>query len=146
MRAMWETAAETGQAMCGLVNVEDLDEWETVVAEHPETTAVIDHMCRIGTAGSLPEADIDRLCALACYPNQHIKLSAFYALGQATPPYDDMLPFVRRMIDAFGAERCMWATDCPYQLHQHEPPFNPNAQPGQTYDDSIAVIRDRAAW
>ena len=44
----------------------------------------------------------------------------------------------------YGAGRLMWSTDCPYQIHQHKPPFNPNAQAGQTYDESIALIRDRA--
>ena len=29
---------------------------------------------------------------------------------------------------------------------QHVPAFNPNSKPGQTYDDSIALIRDRAAF
>eukprot|EP01052_Picozoa_sp_SAG31_P013501 SAG31_NODE_812_length_11915_cov_64.697360_5_plen_81_part_00 len=33
-----------------------------------------------------------------------------------------------------------------YQLYMHNPPFNPNAKPGQTYDDSIAVIRDRCSF
>jgi hypothetical protein len=51
--------------------------------------------------------------------------------------YDDVLPFVRRLVETFGARRLMWATDCPYQLHQHEPAFNPHARPGQTYDQSV---------
>ena len=149
MHAMWTAAAETRQAMCGLVNVPDLDEWEAMVAKYPETVVVIDHFCRIGIEGSVSDAEVSRLCALAKYPLVNVKLSAFYALGQATPPcappsmqgrlpppsppdpddaidvwrirYDDMLPFVRSLRDAFGAERLMWATDCPYQLYQHYP-------------------------
>ena len=31
-------------------------------------------------------------------------------------------------------------------MYQHVPAFNPNAKPGQTYDESIALIRDRAAF
>jgi len=150
MRTMWETAAETRQAMCGLVNMDDLDGWEELVAAHPRTVAVIDHFCRIGVDGSVPQEAVQRLCKLAEYSNLHVKLSAFYALGQATPPYDDMLPFVRQLVDAFGSERVMWGSDCPYQLHQHNPPFNPNAvevaAKGEgRYDDSISVIRDRAS-
>ena len=38
-----------------------------------------------------------------------------------------MLPFVRSLRDAFGAERLMWATDCPYQLYQHYPACEPAA-------------------
>jgi predicted TIM-barrel fold metal-dependent hydrolase len=52
----------------------------------PSTVAVIDHFCRIGVDGDIREADVEQLCALAKYPQLHIKLSAFYALGRATPP------------------------------------------------------------
>lgn len=150
MRTMWETAVETRQAMCGLINIEDLDGWERLVAEHPRTVAVIDHFGRIGIDGNISEEAVLRLCELSKYPNLYIKLSAFYAMGQATPPYGDMLPFIRQLVHAFGAERLMWGSDCPYQLYQHNPPFNPNAlavagQGVGNYDDSIAVIRDHAS-
>ena len=147
MQAMWETAAETRQAMCGLVNIgKALDEWEQMVAQHPDTVAVIDHFSRIGVDGCVSEDDVERLCEMARYPNLYVKVSAFYALGEATPPYQDMLPFVRRLVETFGADRLMWGSDCPYQIYQHQPPFNPNATPGEvgSYDSSIAVIRDYA--
>ena len=65
-------------------------------------------------------------------PNVYVKLSAFYALGNATPPYDDMLPFVASLRDAFGARRLMGERLTLYQEHQHSPPFNQNAQSNQT--------------
>jgi predicted TIM-barrel fold metal-dependent hydrolase len=79
----------------------------TLKAEHPDTPAVLDHFCRIGLGGVLPEVQMAQLCALAKYPQLYIKLSAFYALGQATPPYDDMLPFVERLVKAYGSVRCL---------------------------------------
>jgi predicted TIM-barrel fold metal-dependent hydrolase len=39
---------------------------------------------------------------------------------------------IRRVLDAFTPERCMWASDAPYQL-----------QPPHSYAASIALIRDR---
>ena len=39
---------------------------------------------------------------------------------------------IRRLRDSYGANRLMWATDCPYQVGE-----------GHTYGDSIALIRDR---
>ena len=60
-----------------------------------------------------------------------VKASAFYALGEKTPPYDDLTQLVQRVYEAFGAERLMWASDCPYQVVDH------------TYEDSIGVVRDR---
>lgn len=46
----------------------------------------------------------------------HVKLSAFYALGDGAPPYDDLLSMLRRVVAAFGPRRLLWGSDCPYQL------------------------------
>ena len=60
-----------------------------------------------------------------------VKASAFYALGQKKGPYLDIGPMIRRLLDAYGPERVMWASDNPYQV---EPPH--------TYAASIELIRD----
>ena len=61
-----------------------------------------------------------------------MKISAFYALSKGQPLYLDLAPVIRRLLEAYGPERLMWATDCPFQV-----------QNGHTYLDSIALIRDR---
>jgi len=82
--------------------------------------------------GAIDQAQLDSLRGLAEFPNVAVKTSAFYALGRKTPPYDDLADMIRSLRDAYGAERLMWATDCPYQLAE-----------GQGYGPSIALIRDR---
>ena len=72
-----------------------------------------------------------RACALAAHPHVFIKVGAFYALGKKTPPYLDLGPLIHRVVQAFGARRCMWESDCPFQVVAHR------------YEDSIALIRDR---
>ena len=62
-----------------------------------------------------------------------MKVSAYYALGKKQPPYLDLVPMIRRLLDAYGPERLMWASDSPYQLVGEH-----------TYAASIALIRDRA--
>jgi predicted TIM-barrel fold metal-dependent hydrolase len=61
-----------------------------------------------------------------------VKIGAFYALGKKKPPYDDLLPLIKRTITAFGARRCMWESDSPFQL-----------QGEHTYQASIDVILRR---
>ena len=131
MAEMWRTGASTRQAMCGLLDVAELPAWEVMVAKYPDTPAVIDHFCRLVHVGA-PGRRNPRSVPTCEIPNVYVKLSAFYALGNATPPYDDMLPFVAKLRDAFGARRLMWGSDSPYQEHQHFPPFNQNAQSNQT--------------
>jgi predicted TIM-barrel fold metal-dependent hydrolase len=132
MAALWRTAAETGQAMCCLIDPQDLPAVAAMCQRNPETSVVIDHFARIGADGQIREADVATLCGLAKYKHVTVKLSAFYALGQKAPPYDDLVPLIRRVLEAFGVERCMWASDAPYQV-----------QPPHTYAASIALIRER---
>jgi predicted TIM-barrel fold metal-dependent hydrolase len=66
------------------------------------------------------------------HKNVYVKVGAFYALGERKPPYLDLLPLIRRVVEAFTPGRCMWETDCPFQVVNH------------TYEDSLALIRDHA--
>lgn len=133
MRAMWQRAGETGLAICPLINPEDLEQVATLCRMYPDTTVVIDHFARVGMDGTVHEKQLKALADLAKHKRTNVKVSAFYALGKKQPPYTDLLPMVRRLMDAYGPERLMWATDCPYQLG-----------PGNSYGESIALIRDRA--
>ena len=60
-----------------------------------------------------------------------MKVGAFYALGKKTPPYLDLGPLIARVVRAFGARRCLWESDCPFQVVKHH------------YADSLALIRGR---
>lgn len=131
MEAMWNCAAETGQSICCLVDPWHLPGLAGMCRRHPDTSVVIDHLARIGAGGVVRDEDVDCLCALGRCANVRVKVSAFYALGKKQPPYLDMVPLIRRVYDAFGAERLMWASDCPYQL----------AEP-HSYGASIALVRE----
>jgi len=132
MQAMWRCGAEERLAMCHLVNPNALAAIDRACRKFPNTPVVIDHFARIGTDGQIRDSDVEALCKLAQHRQTHVKVSAFYALGKKQAPYLDLSPLVRRLVDAFGPERLMWATDCPYQV-----------QEGHTYEDSIALVRDR---
>jgi predicted TIM-barrel fold metal-dependent hydrolase len=132
-RAMFATAAKTGQALSCLIDPDGFPEVARMCTAFPETKVIIDHLGRIGAGadGVLRDADVDALCALATHPRVYVKVGAFYALGKKTPPYLDLAPLIRRVVQAFGPRRCMWESDCPFQVVSHR------------YDDSIALVRDR---
>jgi len=124
-------AGEMGMAVCPLIDPQLLSGVGRAAQHFPGTTFVIDHLARIGAGRPVDPAGVDALCALAEHPNCCVKVSAFYALGDARPPHDDLAPLIRRVWQAFGADRLMWATDCPYQVQ------------GETYEDSLSLVRDR---
>jgi predicted TIM-barrel fold metal-dependent hydrolase len=124
-------AGDLGMAVCPLIDPPLLGGVAGAAGRFPGTTFVIDHLARIGAGGKpIDPGDVDALCALAEHPNCHVKVSAFYALGSGRAPYDDLVPLIRRVWEAFGADRLMWATDCPYQVDD------------ETYEASLALVRD----
>ncbi len=54
-----------------------------------------------------------RIRDLAGIPELRIKLSGMYALSQDGYPYRDTWAWAEGVVDAFGAERTMWASDWP---------------------------------
>ncbi len=116
IREMWKTAAQTGMAICPLIDPGDLPEVDFMCSEYPDTTVVVDHFARVGIDGTIHPDQLRALTRLARHPNAHVKVSAFYALGKKQPPYHDLADMIKACLQAFGPSRLMWATDCPYQL------------------------------
>ena len=132
MASMWKCAADTRQAICCLIDPEDLTSVDRMCSKYPETPVVIDHFARIGVEKPIQDHQIDQLCRLAEHDQVFLKVSAFYALGAKKPPYFDLIPMIKKVHAAYGPERLMWASDSPYQI-----------VPPHTYRDSIALIRNR---
>lgn len=135
MATLWKTARQERLAVCPLINPQDLPHIDALCVKFPGTRVVVDHFARIGVSGTIEADRLAQLCRLARFPDVHVKTSAFYALGKKQPPHDDLIPMIRQVVDAFGPRRLMWASDCPFQV-----------QGGQTYADSIALIRDRIGF
>lgn len=135
MAKLWKAAGDSGLRICPLINPADIPHVAALCTRFPETTVVIDHFARVGITGVIEPQGLAALCDLAKHPQVFVKTSAFYALGKKQPPYDDLEPMIRRVCDAFGPERLMWASDCPFQV-----------QGEHTYKASIALIQDRIDW
>ena len=134
MQCMFRCAAEHKLSLCPLIDPAALDAIGQQCIKHPGTPVLIDHLARIGASGPVRDTDVDQLCALAKHPNVKVKISAFYALGKKTPPHDDLVPMIRRVYDAYGPSRLMWASDCPFQTV------------AESYEESVSLIRDRLAF
>lgn len=127
MQLLWQHAAELGVAVCPLLDGAYLPRLCLMCAQHRDTVCVIDHFGRIDIDN---REHVQALTRLAMHPNVYIKVSAFRNFGDKQAPYDDLAPMIRRVVDAFGADRLMWGSDCPYQLTD-----------GNNYADALALIR-----
>lgn len=132
--AMFVAAAKTGQALSCLINPDGFPEVARMCRKYPDTPVIIDHLGRIGVDGTIRQQDVDALCNLAKLPRVLVKVGAFYALGKKMPPYLDLAPLIQSVVQAFGANRCMWESDCPFQVDR------------DTYSDSVNLVRDRLGF
>jgi L-fuconolactonase len=92
-----------------------LDLVARLIDRYPQLSVVVDHL-------GLPQpplerlddnrwADLPRLLELADRPNVYVKLCGAPSLSSEPFPYHDIWAHVRAIVDAFGAERLMWASD-----------------------------------
>jgi predicted TIM-barrel fold metal-dependent hydrolase len=129
---MFKAAARNNQALSCLIDPGGLPELDRMCSDHGDAPVIIDHLARIGVDGTIRDKDMDALCALAKHKKAMVKVGAFYALGRKKPPYDDLAPLIKKVVKAFGPERCMWESDCPFQM-----------QGEHTYAASIDLVAKR---
>lgn len=122
---------------------------ETIAQRHPELLLIVDHLGLaqppMDTRESPPFKSIDQVLALAKYPNVAVKFCGAPALSEEPYPYNDLWPYVGRFIDAFGADRLMWASDISRfngRIGYFQIP-NTESYPGKhTYAEALHFIRD----
>jgi predicted TIM-barrel fold metal-dependent hydrolase len=86
----------------------------SIAERHPRLKLHIDHMGRGGGGSSKDDAafaNLGEMLALAKYPNVGLKLSGAPSYSSEPYPYRNIHQYIRRMFDAFGAQRCFWGTD-----------------------------------
>jgi predicted TIM-barrel fold metal-dependent hydrolase len=108
----WPAAEKSGIPVMFLAPG-NLPAFVPIAERHPQLRLVIDHMglsIDIAKANKREEA-ITQAAALAKYPNVSVKLSSAPAYSSEAYPYRDMTPFIKRLYDAYGPQRCHWGTD-----------------------------------
>lgn len=130
LKSMFAYGAKEKLNMCCLIDTNALPALHKACTANPDTPVVIDHLCRIGTSGKILPEDVKALCDMAKHKHVTVKVSAFYALGAKKPPYHDLAPMIKQVYEAYGPQRLMWATDCPFQVVDH------------TYQQSIDLIKN----
>jgi predicted TIM-barrel fold metal-dependent hydrolase len=107
MRRTWQKAHDLGLAIqmhflpCYSSQIGEL------AAALPRVTVILDHLAR---AGQGTPADFENVLRLARYPHVYMKYSGVEYSSKQPYPYSDAKPLVRRVFEAFGAERIIWGT------------------------------------
>jgi predicted TIM-barrel fold metal-dependent hydrolase len=82
---------------------------------------VIDHMARVPTGDGLEQAPFQALLEVMRDERAWVKVSGAERLtADGPPPYDDVVPFARALIEA-APDRVLWGTDWPHPNVRHMP-------------------------
>ena len=115
VRRLWSQAMGLGIVINSLIPLEVADELSTLLDDHPQLRVVLDH-CLSLKAGPRHDATASKVIELARHPNLHAKLT-FLPTGSAEEyAFRDMQDACRRIIDAYGPDRCVWGSDFPTEL------------------------------
>jgi predicted TIM-barrel fold metal-dependent hydrolase len=101
--------------MCVSLQVRD----EQLVAlapllERSGVRLLIDHCGRPSPEAGLDQPGFRELLRLGRAGRAFVKLSGYAKISRGRHPYDDMLPYVAALLDAFTPDGCLWASDWPF--------------------------------
>lgn len=115
VRALWKTAMDQGLVINLLIGREKAGQAERLLTDFPKLRVVLDHCLNL-KAGPELEPTLADVLRLARHRNLHAKLT-FIPTGSSTGyPCADMHEPCRKVVEAYGAERCVWGSDFPCEL------------------------------
>jgi L-fuconolactonase len=131
MLPLWRRCNELKVPMTILTDHSRLKDLLPLIEQNPDLVVVIDHMADIRPEMSTA---LRGLLDLARYPGVFIKISHLWSISHRDYPYADAQDQVKRVYDAFGPRRIMWATDYPV------------SSSFLTYADALALYRDHLGF
>lgn len=118
---LWSAAADAGVPLM-VAPAGRIPEIARIAQKHRNLPIIIDHLgARVHCTGASAFAAIDCLIDMAKLPNVAIKATCLPAYSAMAHPWSDVVGYLRRLYDAFGAQRMFWGSDlsrlpCPYPV------------------------------
>jgi L-fuconolactonase len=114
LEPIWDEAANRDVSIFIFPKAQQLSMIERLADVHPDVTLVIDHMAWPDETTAPDEAPWADFEALAEHGNVYVKVSSLPRSAEHDWPYSDLHPYVRNLIDWFGADRLMLGSDYPW--------------------------------
>jgi predicted TIM-barrel fold metal-dependent hydrolase len=103
LRELWRTATDLGLAVQLHFEPRYAPGFEPLIRDFTQTTVIIDHLGR-PMQGTTEEHDV--VVRWSRFPNTIMKVSSLP--DQNKYPHRDVVPVIRKLTDAFGAERMIY--------------------------------------
>jgi predicted TIM-barrel fold metal-dependent hydrolase len=117
VRRLWRKARDLDVVVNCMVmdDLERVYEIELMARQHDDLNIVIDHCFMLNTVRKTEETLL-ALERLAKLPNVHAKLTSGTHGSSRIYPHEDMHPPLKRVIEAFTPDRCVWGSNFPNAL------------------------------
>lgn len=130
-RRLWSKAHDLGIPVNALAWEGMVDDLGRLIRDYPDLQIVLDHCLNIKAGGSHDKTK-SQVLAFTSSPNVFAKLT-FIPTGSAQPyPCKDLWETCKEIVQAYGAERCLWGSDFPCELWC----------PGVSYGQHLSLFAD----
>ena len=110
---LWKKAADLGLALDINASQGEYHAVANRACQFPDMPIILDHCGYVSPDLYPPEPTVDAVLEMARYPNVYAKLSFLGAASSGSFPCEDVHWMVRRIVDAFGPERCTYGSNFP---------------------------------
>lgn len=109
---VWKESEKAGIPVYVMASPSTVHLFDAVAKQYPRLKIAMDHLALpLDKKDDEAFADLDKLLALAKYPNVAVKASALPCYSADVYPYKKLHPHLRRVYDAFGPKRIFWGSD-----------------------------------
>jgi len=150
---LWAAALRLEVVICAHIHLEHLGELAALLGKFPEVPVVLDHCAYPDVSRGVEDETVRQVCALAGNRQLRVKLTFGVTGSQMEYPFRDSQPLLRKIIAAFGPERCMWGSDFPCEhwlkkatYEQHLNLFRQELGLSSGEQEAILSVAPMAVW
>lgn len=111
---LWRKAEKLRAIFNMFIHNTQLPRLSMMLDRYPDARIIVDHVSQIDLADDDAQKQLDRLLALAKHDNVWVKVTDLTSVSPSKKyPFEDAMPYVEQVYQAFGAKRLLWGTGYP---------------------------------
>ena len=110
-RPMWEESAGLDAVVQFHLDTAHANKIEAIAQQYPRLRLILNHMGYPKVSDGL--ATFQAVVDLARYEKVYVKISDIAGHSSKVLPFEDVHPFIKKLVDTFGAERLIYGTGYP---------------------------------
>jgi predicted TIM-barrel fold metal-dependent hydrolase len=140
---LWAKAAELGLTVDANATLDEYPQVEKRAIQFPELRIVLDHCGYISGNLAPEQPNLAPVLAMARHPNVYAKLTFLALPSREEYPFADVHWMVRELVNAFGADRCLYGSNFPTAQYNAKMSYR---QTVQLFSEAIDLTDEERSW